>query len=135
MLSGAQDPPNQGILRSAQDDTVVWPVGSSNPLVVIEDPEKARRAIAHHLANIDLLRSQTIHSFCQSLLRTFPIEAGLDPQFKIVEGFERSLLYGQLYDAWVDAETRVDPQPEIVREWELLFAHVGYLFQIRDLVL
>jgi len=112
-----------------------WPIGSSNPLVVIEDREKARRAIARQLANIDLLRSQTIHSFCQSLLRTFPIEAGLDPQFKIIEGFERSLLYGQLYDAWIDEETRVHPTPEIEREWETLFAHVGYLFVIRELVL
>jgi ATP-dependent helicase/nuclease subunit A len=114
---------------------VEWPVGSPTPLVTITDPEHAQRAIAHHLANIDSLRSQTIHSFCQSLLRSFPIEAGLDPQFKIIEGFERSLLYGQLYDAWLDKETRVDPQPEVVREWELLFAHVGYLFQIRELVL
>ena len=112
-----------------------WPAGSPNPLVVIEDHEKARRAIAHHLANIDLLRSQTIHSFCQSLLRTFPIEAGLDPQFKIIEGFERSLLYGQLYDTWIDEETRIHPSDEIVREWELLFTHLGYLFQIRDVIL
>jgi len=112
-----------------------WPIDSPNPLLIIDDHEKARRAIAHHLANIDLLRSQTIHSFCQSLLRTFPIEAGLDPQFKIIEGFERSLLYGQLYDAWIDEETRVAPSPEIVREWETLFTHAGYLFQIRDLIL
>lgn len=110
-----------------------WPVGSPHPLVAITEVQRA--LIARHLANIDSLRSQTIHSFCQSLLRSFPIEAGLDPQFKIIEGFERSLLHGQVYDAWVDAETRVDPRPEVVREWELLFAHVGYLFQIRDLVL
>ena len=135
MLSEAKHPPNQGVLRSAHDDTVRWPIGSSTPLVVIEDREKARRAIAHQLANIDQLRSQTIHSFCQSLLRTFPIEAGLDPQFKIIEGFERSLLYGQLYDAWIDEETRVHPTPEIEREWETLFAHVGYLFVIRELIL
>ena len=120
---------------AGDDDHLAWPIDSPNPLVIIEDREKARRAITHHLANIDLLRSQTIHSFCQSLLRTFPIEAGLDPQFKIVEGFERSLLYGQLYDAWVDEETRVHPTAEIVAEWETLFAHVGYLFQIRDLIL
>ncbi|MDQ3281908.1 MAG: UvrD-helicase domain-containing protein, partial [Acidobacteriota bacterium] len=114
---------------------VSWPVASPNPLVVIDDADKARRAIRHHLTHVDALRSQTIHSFCQSLLRTFPIEAGLDPQFKIIEGFERSLLYGQVYDAWLDHETRVDPQPEFIAEWELLFAHAGYLFQIRELIL
>ena len=112
-----------------------WPIGSNNPLVTIDDEERARTLIAKHLANIDALRSQTIHSFCQSLLRAFPIEAGLDPQFKIVEGFERSLLYGQVYDAWLDHETRVAPSPEIEAEWELVFAHLGYLFQIRDVIL
>lgn len=122
-------------LEELQVGHTSWPVGSPTPLVTIADPDRARRAIARHLAEIDTLRSQTIHSFCQSLLRGFPIEAELDPQFKIIEGFERSLLYGQVYDAWLDHETRVDPQPEVVREWELLFAHVGYLFQIRELVL
>jgi ATP-dependent helicase/nuclease subunit A len=122
-------------LVELQSADTSWPIGSPTPLVTITDPDRARRAISHHLANIDSLRSQTIHSFCQSLLRSFPIEAELDPQFRIIEGFERSLLYGELYDAWLDQETRVDPQPDVVREWELLFAHVGYLFQIRELVL
>ncbi|MEA2490949.1 MAG: ATP-dependent helicase/nuclease subunit, partial [Acidobacteriota bacterium] len=115
-------------------EPVVWPKGSPHPLVVIEDVDAARRRVTRHLANIDTLRSQTIHSFCQSLLRTFPIEAGLDPQFRIIEGFERSLLYGQLYDAWVDEETRLHPTPEIVAEWEVVFAHLGYLFAIRDVL-
>ena len=125
----------RGALEELNENVSSWPVGSPNPLVTIGDPQRARAAIAHHLAHIDSLRSQTIHSFCQSLLRTFPIEAGLDPQFKIVEGFERSLLYGQAYDAWLDRETRVEPSDDVVQEWELLFQHAGYLFQIRDLIL
>jgi ATP-dependent helicase/nuclease subunit A len=119
----------------ASSGSPTWPIGSPNPLVTIADPERARGAIAHHLAQVDSLRSQTIHSFCQSLLRSFPIEAGLDPQFKIIEGFERSLLYGQVYDTWLDEETRVNAREELVREWELLFTHAGYLFQIRELIL
>ena len=122
-------------LEDLSNDPDGWPVGSNNPLVTIHDAERGRRLIAKHLANVDALRSQTIHSFCQSLLRAFPIEAGLDPQFKIVEGFERSLLYGQVYDAWLDHETRVAPSPGIEAEWELVFAHFGYLFQIRDVIL
>ena len=118
------------------DERVVWPIGSPNPIVEVPADRKDewRRACAIQLERLDGLRSQTIHSFCQSLLRTFPIEAGLDPQFKIIEGFERSLLYGQLYDAWLDRETRLVPKPEALVEWEYLFEHVGYLFQIRDLV-
>ena len=110
-----------------------WPPGSAQPLYVVTDA--ARRACQAQLARIDHLRSQTIHSFCQMLLRQFPIEAALDPQFRIVEGFERSMLYGDLYDAWVDAETRLHPNPEHVAQWELLLGHAGYLFMIREAVL
>lgn len=125
----------RGALEELHANPVSWPPNSPNPLVTIDDEARARRLIARHLENIDALRSQTIHSFCQSILRAFPIEAGLDPQFKIIEGFERSLLYGQIYDAWLDHETRVAPTPAIEAEWELVFAHLGYLFQIRDVIL
>jgi ATP-dependent helicase/nuclease subunit A len=118
------------------DERVSWPVGSGTPLFEVPNGmrEACRRACQKQLERIDSIRSQTIHSFCQSILRTYPIEARLDPQFKIVEGFERSLLYGQLYDAWFDEETRVHPTHQSLQEWEFLLAHVGYLFQIRDLV-
>jgi ATP-dependent helicase/nuclease subunit A len=116
---------------------VVWPAGSATPLFEVPSAQRDAyaRACATQLARIDSLRSQTIHSFCQSLLRQFPIEAGLDPQFKIVEGFERSLLYGEAYDAWIDRETRTAAEPEHLAQWELLLAHAGYLFLIRNLIL
>jgi ATP-dependent helicase/nuclease subunit A len=118
------------------DERVFWPAGSPKPLFEAppEKKDQYRRACAKQVERIESIRSQTIHSFCQSLLRAYPIEAGLDPQFRIIEGFERSLLYGQLYDAWLDEETRTRPTEQTLREWEFLMAHVGYLFQIRDLV-
>jgi ATP-dependent helicase/nuclease subunit A len=120
-------------LVDVEEGCASWPGGSPHPLVEVTD--SMRRACEAQLARIDHLRSQTIHSFCQTLLRQFPIEAGLDPQFRIVEGFERSMLYGDVYDAWVDAETRLRPLPQHVAQWELLLGHAGYLFLIRDAVL
>ena len=120
-------------LADVDGGCTAWPPGSPRPLYEI--PDSARRACETQLARIDNLRSQTIHSFCQMLLRQFPIEAGLDPQFRIVEGFERSMLYGDVYDAWIDAETRLHPDPEHVAQWELLLGHAGYLFLIRAAVL
>jgi ATP-dependent exoDNAse (exonuclease V) beta subunit len=124
-------------LRFDSGDEIAWPIGSTTPLfsVAPADRESARRACAAQLARIDSLRSQTIHAFCQSLLRQFPIEAGLDPQFTIIEGFERSLLYGEAYDAWIDDETRVHPTAEARYDWEVLLEHVGYLFLIRNIIL
>jgi ATP-dependent helicase/nuclease subunit A len=123
-------------LRLDAGDDVAWPIGSPSPLYAIGAAQRdaTKRACAAQLARIDALRSQTIHSFCQMLLRQYPIEAGLDPQFKIVEGFERSLLIDELYDAWVDGETRVDPSPEHLRDWEHLLGQAPYLFQVRELI-
>ena len=124
-------------LRFESGEEIAWPIGSSNPLFSVPSAgrEAARRACTAQLARIDSLRSQTIHAFCQSLLRQFPIEAGLDPQFTIVEGFERSLLYGEVYDAWIDDETRVHPTAQARYDWEVLLEHVGYLFLIRNIIL
>ncbi len=114
-----------------------WPVDSATPLFEVPSGQREtyRKACAAQLARIESLRSQTIHSFCQSILRQFPIEAGLDPKFTIIEGFERSLLYGELYDAWVDDETRIHPTAEARRDWEVLLEHVGYLFLVRNIIL
>jgi len=119
-------------IESGEGD-IAWPAGSPHPL--FEADAAARARCERQLARIDSLRSQTIHSFCQSLLRQFPIEAGLDPQFTIVEGFERALLHGEIYDAWVDHETRVAPDEALLREWEILAGNGVYLFQIREAVL
>jgi ATP-dependent helicase/nuclease subunit A len=55
------------------------------------------------------LQILTIHSFCQSLLGSFPQEAGLVPGFKPVEGREqRELLDAALANLVLDAEARDD---------------------------
>lgn len=124
-------------LRFESGEDATWPVGSATPLFEVPSGQRDayRRACIAQIARIESLRSQTIHSFCQNLLRQFPIEAGLDPQFTIIEGFERSLLYGELYDAWVDHETRLHPTAEAKRDWEVLLEHVGYLFLVRNIIL
>ncbi len=106
-----------------------WPANSDRPLIVVGPA--ARRAAQRQIARIDGLRSQTIHSFCQSLLRQYPIEAGIDPQFRIIEGFDRSLLYNQIFDDWVDDETRVRGDATAAREWEAVLEHCTYLFIAR----
>src|SRR3569623_1691469 len=51
------------------------------------------------------LRIQTIHSFCQSLLAAFPVEAGLIPGFRPLEAREESQLAREaLAGLLVDAE-------------------------------
>ncbi|RJF91058.1 double-strand break repair helicase AddA [Sphingomonas cavernae] len=55
------------------------------------------------------LRIQTIHSFCQTLLAGFPLEAGLVPGFRALEGREESTLQRQVMaDMLVAAEANTD---------------------------
>jgi ATP-dependent helicase/nuclease subunit A len=130
--SGRLQPADSSADAPAEAGAYTWPARSPHPLLTITG--EMREAAAKQLARVDQLRSQTIHSFCQMLLRQFPIEAGLDSQFTIVEGFERSRLYGELYDAWVDEETRVHPSAEARHDWEVLLEHSNYLFLIRELI-
>jgi len=55
------------------------------------------------------LRIQTIHSFCQTLLSSFPVEAGLIPGFRPMEAREEAILARQVMaDMLVVAEARGD---------------------------
>lgn len=54
------------------------------------------------LSRMDQARIGTIHSLCESILRAFPSEALLDPQFDVLDDLERS----QLLDEIIDGELR-----------------------------
>ena len=47
--------------------------------------ERARRLFARVLDTPGGMRILTIHAFCQSVLRRFPLEAGLPPQFEVMD--------------------------------------------------
>ncbi|MDR1476822.1 MAG: UvrD-helicase domain-containing protein, partial [Rickettsiales bacterium] len=47
------------------------------------------------------LRIYTIHAFCQSVLKRFPIEAGVSPHFKVVEEIEAGILLKESYRSLV----------------------------------
>jgi len=50
-----------------------------------QDLARARRLFAEVLETPGGLKVQTIHAFCESLLRRFPLEAGLPPHFQVVD--------------------------------------------------
>ncbi|MGE0650149.1 MAG: double-strand break repair helicase AddA [Alphaproteobacteria bacterium] len=59
------------------------------------EPEKldrARRLFADVLDCPGGLKIQTIHAFCESLLRRFPVEAGLAPHFQVLDETEQKAL-------------------------------------------
>lgn len=67
----------------------------------VDETRRARRLFASVLDAPGGMKIQTIHAFCQSLLRRFPLEAGLAPHFEIM-------------DDRTAAETMADVQEEVL---------------------
>jgi ATP-dependent helicase/nuclease subunit A len=61
------------------------------------------------------LRIQTIHGFCQTLLGSFPAEAGLPPGFRPIEGREEELLFSKALADMVENAERDGRMGEIDR--------------------
>jgi ATP-dependent helicase/nuclease subunit A len=65
---------------------------------------EARRLFAQALETPGGLKIQTIHAFCASLLRRFPLEAGVSPQFREMDERAQALLCAEVAE-----EMAVDP--------------------------
>jgi ATP-dependent helicase/nuclease subunit A len=59
---------------------------------------EARRLFARAIETPGGLKIQTIHSFCASLLRRFPLEAGVTPQFTEMEDRTATLLRAEIVE-------------------------------------
>ena len=62
----------------------------------------ARTLFAQAIETPGGLKIQTIHSFCASLLRRFPLEAGVSPQFKEIEDRAAELLRADILDTMAE---------------------------------
>ena len=59
--------------------------GRDPEALTAEELSEARRLFARALETPGGLKIQTIHAFCESLLRRFPLEAGVAPGFEVLE--------------------------------------------------
>ncbi len=77
---------------------------------------QARRLFARAIETPGGLRIQTIHSFCASLLRRFPLEAGVSPQFVELDDRTARLLRDDIIEEL--AETLApDVIADVARAW------------------
>src|SRR5436190_7552336 len=78
------------------------------------------RARLLELGRADLAREldgawiSTIHGFCNRLLKTYPLAAGLDPRFRELDDAQGSVLRGEAFEAAL-AEFCSDGDPERLR--------------------
>jgi ATP-dependent helicase/nuclease subunit A len=74
----------------------------------------ARRLFARVVDCPGSMKIQTIHAFCQSLLRRFPLESGLAPHFDVMDDRTAALRLREARDA-VLGETRLSPEGALGR--------------------
>ncbi|MEM8536529.1 MAG: double-strand break repair helicase AddA [Pseudomonadota bacterium] len=77
----------------------------------------ARRLFAMAIETPGGLKIQTIHSFCAAILRRFPLEARVSPQFREMEDREAALLRADVMDQLVTG-----PDAAVVQD---MLAHFG----------
>ena len=82
------------------------------------------------LRNLERSDIGTIHSFAANLLRLYPIEAGVDPQFREDDGSEFDRLFDEQWDAWLGQELAL-ASPH-ANEWRKVLARCQ-LDQIKTL--
>ncbi|WP_445680299.1 double-strand break repair helicase AddA [Radicibacter daui] len=86
--------------------------------------DRARRLFAEVLDTPGGLNIQTLHSFCQSLLRRFPVEAGIAPQFGLMETRSaEEAMAGAI--AAVLHEARLEPDGEVGHALSRVTARLG----------
>jgi ATP-dependent helicase/nuclease subunit A len=86
--------------------------------------ERARKLFAKVLDCPGGLKIQTIHGFAQSLLASFPAEAGITPGFQPIEGrAEQELVRRTLADLMANAEASDDAQ--LIRDVQILSRRLG----------
>ena len=72
---------------------------------------RARTLFARAIETPGGLKIQTIHSFCASLLRRFPLEAGVSPQFSEMEDRAAALLRDEIVEDFADG-----PQAALIED-------------------
>jgi len=68
-----------------------------SPAAQKEREKRLRRA----LKDLEQASVSTIHSFCSSLLREYPVEVGVDPQFAVLDQVQSDALEAEAWENWL----------------------------------
>ena len=112
-----------------------------NQLVVITFTEKAAREVSHRLREalgssvaLDEAFIGTIHGFCQSILRRFPIEAGLPPKFTTADELTSGAMADQRAEEAVQTLYNLALKKPAIAEALMVIASFGAMQFLPELV-
>ena len=79
--------------------------------------------IQEAVRNLERADIGTIHSFAATLLRLYPLEAGMDPQFREDEGQQFDRIFDQRWDLWLDGE--LSRESSHAQKWRTVLKRIG----------
>jgi len=91
------------------------------------------------LADIEVCQVSTIHSFAANLLKTRPVEAGVDPGFEVADENDMRFITAEVWRGWLqekltEGDTLLDLASALGASVEKLKALAGMLYENRDLL-
>ncbi len=88
---------------------VPLPLESLLPNGLSADQQHSLTAAA---AALDGLTTGTIHSFCQTMIRGYAVEADIDPGAQVMDADAANLAFEQVFGQWLTRRLSVDPRPD-----------------------
>ncbi|MCM1294315.1 MAG: UvrD-helicase domain-containing protein [Muribaculaceae bacterium] len=110
-------------LAMADDDTLAELVGQiiSPRTVTSDDMRHARDIFYAYIDNPDILNVKTIHSFCEEILRRFPLEAGLSPAWTMATDSMQNILRRDAFLQMIRiAKSAGDGSPNIINAFDTI---------------
>ncbi len=72
--------------------------------------DDARRHVRQASGELDRAHICTIHAFCARVLREKPLEAGVDPQFAVLDPTADKVLRDRVWREWLDGQAAAAPE-------------------------
>ena len=118
--------------REAANDAEAKTKSDAEALIALYQLSKDELDNRIHDALRNMERSDigTIHSFAANLLRLYPLEAGVDPQFREDDGAAFDRLFDDHWNLWLDQELSLDSAH--AADWQKILPRCG-LDQIKAL--
>ena len=94
--------------------------------------DEGRRSLHEARSQLERAQISTVHAFCAALLRERPIEARVDPDFTVLNGFGAHLLQAETWREWLAHE--MDQSPDILKQALRAGVTLSHLEALRNFV-
>ena len=88
---------------------------------------QTKKKLANILDFPEQLKIQTIHSFCQTILKSFPLEVGIPPFFNVIDDNKKAELIDESWNKLISTGTNLDSFNELISRFSTF--NIKTLFQ------